>query len=57
MKTYDVTIKAIVIKTYTVEAEDEDEASLIAHEDFTVESDDTPERYEQETVEILEVSQ
>lgn len=57
MKTYDVTIKAIVIKTYTVEAEDEDEASLIAHEDFTVESDDTPERYEQETLEILEVSQ
>ena len=56
MKTYDVTIKATVIKTYTVEAEDEEEASLSAHEAFTVESDDTPERYEQEILDIREVA-
>ena len=56
MKPYEVTIKATIIKTYTVYANSEDEASEIAHDDFTVQMDDAPERYEQETLEITEVN-
>lgn len=56
MKPYEVTIKATIIKTYTVYANSEDEASEIAHDDFTVQIDDAPERYEQETLEITEVN-
>ena len=54
MKTYEVTIKATIIKTYTVNAENEDNAINIAHDYFTVQIDDAPERYEQETLEITE---
>lgn len=56
MKPYEVTIKATIIKTYTVYANSEDEASEIAHDDFTVQIDDAPEHYEQETLEITEVN-
>jgi hypothetical protein len=50
MKEYDVTIKAVVTKTYRVEAENEEEATETAHQLFTVINDDTPEDYEQDTV-------
>ena len=56
MKTYQVTIKATIIKTYTVDADGEDNAIDIAHDYFTVQIDDAPERYEQETLEITEVN-
>lgn len=53
MKTYEVTIRATIYKTLTVEAENEDEAYEAAHEQFSV----LPlyERYDEETVEIKEV--
>jgi hypothetical protein len=52
---YEVTILARVTKTYTVEADDEDLAYELAHELFSVLNDDTPERYEEETIDIREV--
>ena len=55
MKTYDVTILARVYKTIRVEAEDEDKAYIEAHEQFSVANDGSPERYEQETIDIEEV--
>jgi len=55
MKTYEVTIKATIYKTLTVEAANEDEAYEAAHEKFSVLNDDTPERYEQETMGIEEL--
>jgi len=56
MKTYDVTILARVYKTIRVEAEDEDEAYKEAHEQFSVANDGSPERYEEETIDIEEVT-
>ena len=55
MKKYKVTIQARVVKSYTVEAENEDLAYELAHELFSVMNDDIPERYEEETLDILEV--
>ena len=55
MKTYDVTIRAIVYKTLRVEACDEDEAYVIAHDEFDVTSVDDRERYEEETMDIKEM--
>jgi len=52
---YEVTILARVTKTYTVEADNEDLAYELAHELFSVLNDDTPERYEEETLDIREV--
>lgn len=50
---YEVTIRATITKTYTVEAEDEDEASEIANEEFDVRTQENiDERYEQDTIEI-----
>lgn len=57
MKTYEVIIKATIYKTITVKAENEDEAYIQAHERFSVLNDDTPERYEQETIDIEEVQE
>ena len=57
MKTYNVTIKAEVYKTITVEAVDEDEAYNAAHELFTVAPDGFwPEKYNEETIDICEVN-
>jgi len=56
MKTYAVTIKATVYKTITVEAENEDDAYVEAHELFSVMPDDS-ERYEEETLDIEEVQE
>ena len=56
MKTYEVTIKATIYKTLTVEAENEDEAYEAAHEQFSVLPESgTQERYDEETVEVKEV--
>jgi hypothetical protein len=54
MKTYDVTIRATIYKTIRVEAENEDDAYVEAHERFSVMPDDS-ERYEEETMDIEEV--
>ena len=55
MKTYDVMIRGSVRKTMRVEAEDEDRATEIAHEEFTTASTDQDEAYNEETVSCLEV--
>jgi hypothetical protein len=52
---YEVTIQARVVKTYTVEADNEDLAYELAHEQFSVLNDDVPERYEEETLDIREM--
>ena len=53
MKTYNVTIRAIVTKTYEVEAEDAGTAEVVAHEIFTVTNEaDIAENYEQETMDV-----
>lgn len=57
MKTYEVTIRATIYKTITVEAENEDDAYVEAHERFSVLNDDTPEQYEQDSVSIEEVKE
>lgn len=56
MKTYEVTIRATIYKTITVEAENEDDAYVEAHELFSVMPDDS-ERYEEETLDIEEVQE
>jgi hypothetical protein len=55
MKTYKVTIEARVTKSYIVEADNEDVAYELAHEEFSVLNDDVPERYEEQTLDICEV--
>jgi hypothetical protein len=53
MKTYNVTIRAVVTKTYEVEAEDEGTAELVAHEIFVVQNEaDIDEDYSQETMNV-----
>lgn len=54
MKTYDVTIKAEIYKTITVQASNEDDAYKEAHEIFTVSADEWRDRYEEETISITE---
>lgn len=51
---YEVTIEAKITKTYTVEADDTEEAVHIAHTKFNVNDDGTPEVYEQELLDIIE---
>jgi len=55
MKTYNVTIRATVVKTLRVEAEDEERAITEAHEEFTTMLTDDLEDYEEETVNVEEV--
>lgn len=52
MKKYEVTIRATIYKTITVEAENKNAAYKEAHEIFDVRSDDWPEKYEEETMDI-----
>jgi len=56
MPTYEVEIAAVVRKTYTVEADNEDDAVQEANDIFSVLNDDTPEDYEQNLrgVELVE---
>jgi hypothetical protein len=55
MKTYDITIQAIITKTIRVEAEDKDSAYCEAHEQFSTECDGD-EYYEEETLNVKEVT-
>jgi len=57
MKTYEVTIKAEIYKTITVDANDEDEAYKEAHEIFTPYPDSWgwPEKYNEETISLTEI--
>ena len=52
MKFFDVTIKATVIKTYTVQADDSGSAVQIAVDGFSVLSDDADEHYTQDVLDI-----
>jgi len=55
---YNVTIQAVVTKTYTVEAEDQDQAYQLANERFVLaEEFDINEIYQQETLEIEEAEE
>ena len=56
MKTFEIEIQAIVRKIITVTAKDQDEAVITAHEQFNVMNDDVPEEYEQDTVNIKEIT-
>ena len=56
MKLYNVTIRATVVKTLRVVAEDEDAAQVLAHEDFTVDLTDDLEDYEEETLRVEEAA-
>lgn len=56
MKTYDVTIQATVTKTIRVEAKDSNEATILAHEKFNVHSGEGDEHYDEQTLEISEVT-
>lgn len=55
METYDVTIRATVMKTIRVTAKTEDDAWDLAHEMFSVGATGDAEHYEQDTVRIEEV--
>jgi len=55
MKTYEVTIRAVVTKTYEVRAVDEESAEALANDMFTV-SCEGPEKYEQDTLGVEEIS-
>jgi hypothetical protein len=55
MKTYEVTIRATVIKTLKVEAKDADTANIIAREEFSVLNTGDDEDYDEETLDIQEV--
>jgi hypothetical protein len=54
MKRYNVVVKAMLYKSYTVEGMNEEEACEQAHELFNCDPD-TGERYEQDTVSIMEL--
>jgi hypothetical protein len=55
-KEYDVTITATVTKTIRVKADSEDEATKIAHSEFTVAPEEGEgERYDEQTVDCKEV--
>ena len=53
MKTYEVTVQAVIRKTYTVEADDMQKAQELAHEMFTVEPEGD-EYYEQDIIDVSE---
>ena len=50
-----MTIKAVVTKTYRVDAKDEDEAVEEAHCVFSVLNDEVPEDYDEQTLNVEEV--
>ena len=54
MKIFDVQIKAVVIKTIRVLANDEEEAQYLAHEQFTTQPDGD-EKYSEDCINIVEV--
>lgn len=48
MKKFEVTIRATITKTITIEAESKDEAIELAHGEFDVNNDDNDENYKQD---------
>lgn len=54
MKTYSITIRATVTKTLHVEADNEQDAIEMAHEEFSVENDHNDENYEEDLLNITE---
>jgi hypothetical protein len=56
MKTYSVTIQAIITKTFEVECDDEGQAYEEACELFSSDCDETEENYEQNCISIEEVT-
>ena len=55
-RSYDVTIQAVITKTIRVEADTVDESYELAHELFDARfQDDYPERYEETTLNTVEV--
>jgi hypothetical protein len=53
MKAYEVTIKATIIKTFTIEAESREAAIEEANETFNIGHEfDVPEKYEQDVVRV-----
>ena len=56
MKTWDVKIRATVIKTIRVDAETEEEAINDAHSNFTVASNDGDEDYDEAMESCVEVN-
>lgn len=55
MKMFNVTVRAVVTKTYSVMAEDADKAQELAHSIFSVLNDDTDECYTQDVIDWEEV--
>ena len=55
MKKYSVTVQAVITKDVIVEASNEDEAYELAHESFSVFNDDSPENYEENTLNMTEL--
>lgn len=56
MKTYEVRIQSTIIKNMTIEAETAEDAEILAHESFTVLNTQEDESYDQDTLEITEVT-
>lgn len=57
LTTYDVTITAIITKTYRVEAEDVEKAAEEAHQLFSVIPDNADEYYSQQIDYVCEVNE
>ena len=57
MKTYDVTMQGIVIKIIRVEAKDTNEATILAHKEFNIYSGEAEEHYDEQAIEINEVTE
>jgi hypothetical protein len=55
MKQYEITMRSVIIKTYIVEADDDQDAIEVAHDRFSVLPDEKPERYEQEIMAMTEL--
>jgi hypothetical protein len=57
MKTYDVTIQAVITKTLRIQADNPDDAYCEAHEMFNPYSGEAEDSHEQETLSVKEVSE
>lgn len=57
MKTYLVTIRAVVTKTYVIDSDNKDSAVLYGHEIFTTQPDHAAgEDYDEQLIDITEVT-
>jgi len=56
MKTYKVTIQAVIEKTFSIEAENKDEAYEEAHDLFNPYSGESETHHETTTLDIIEVT-